>query len=74
MYLRLFLTPHLMPTFPHTFQDGYEVLVDEFDPEARRNAEGRQREADQQAQAAREDEQGRAADLVALELAKAMAF
>lgn len=50
------------------------MLVDEFDPEARRKAEGRQREADQQAQAAREDEQGRAADLVALELAKAMAF
>jgi hypothetical protein len=55
-------------------QDGYELLVDEFDPEVKRREEGRQKEVDARLQAEREEAQARAAELVAAELAKSMAF
>ncbi len=55
-------------------QDGDEVLVDEYDPDQRRKEEAKQREMDEAERAAREEEQGRAAERVAAEVAKAMAF
>ncbi|KAG1669876.1 hypothetical protein FOA52_012465 [Chlamydomonas sp. UWO 241] len=55
-------------------QDGYELLIDEFDPEVKRREEGRQKEVDARLQTEREEAQARAAELVAAEVAKSMAF
>lgn len=65
---------HILSLLKCLLQDGYELLVDEFDAEERKKQEARQREVEQREQATREEQQSRSADAVAAEVVKAMAF
>lgn len=53
-------------------QDGYEVLIDEFDPEERAKQTEAQRVAEAQAHEARLAEQSRAVEVLQAEFAKTM--